>query len=262
MNPSVQMAIGAVCAGAIALVALRVRALTRSGALAAFVLGSVVFGLGGLAATVPLVAFFVLGSAMSRVGRGERRQNAELAFEKSGQRDAGQVLANGGVAGLIVIAGSIEPASMWYIAYVGSLAAAAADTWGTEIGILVRGRVISVATLREVEPGRSGGISLGGTIGALAGAALVAASAAWFTNDPLRLFGIATLAGVAGMFVDSVVGAMLQARYRCDVCLRVTERRVHCSIRTTHAGGASWINNDAVNVACTAAGALVAAVAG
>jgi uncharacterized protein (TIGR00297 family) len=250
--------IGFLAAALIALFAYRSRSLTLSGAIATTLLGTVVFGLGGIAASVPLITFFVLSSALSRIGKGDRRRRAEEAFEKGGRRDAAQVLANGGVAGVIVVLNAIAPSPALVVAYLGSLAAAAADTWGTEIGILGRGAVISVATLRRVEPGRSGGISAIGTLGALVGAALVAASGAYWSENVITTIAIATVAGMAGMLADSLAGATIQARYRCTRCGRLTERRVHCDHPTVLASGVRIVGNDIVNVICVAVGAAVA----
>ncbi|HVK38766.1 MAG TPA: DUF92 domain-containing protein [Candidatus Kapabacteria bacterium] len=255
--------VGTVAAGAIALVAYRAAALTASGAIATVTLGAVVFGLGGLGASVPLITFFVLSSALSRIGRGERRSRAEEAFEKGGRRDAGQVLANGGVAGALVLYAYLASENavmspMIFAAVVGSLAAAAADTWGTEIGILGRGPVISLGTLRRVEPGRSGGISAHGTIGAITGAAIVSASAIAWSSTPIITLVAATVGGVAGMLADGLAGATIQARRRCPSCGRLTERDEHCGRPTLAAGGLAFVGNDAVNVLCCLVGALVA----
>jgi uncharacterized membrane protein len=61
----------------------------------------------------------------------------------------------------------------------------------------------------------------------------------------LRLAGVVTFAGAAGMFVDSVLGATVQGAFRDEP---VQPRR-----------GYAWLDNDAVNLAATLAGAGVAA---
>jgi uncharacterized membrane protein len=63
----VQLALGLLFAAAISYAAYRVHSLSRSGALAAAALGLIVFGLGGFAWAVLLVAFFVSSSALSRL---------------------------------------------------------------------------------------------------------------------------------------------------------------------------------------------------
>jgi len=78
------------------LAADRAHALTRGGALAAFVVGSVTYASGGIPFTAILLAFFVPSVAVSRIGRTRKRALVDIG--KGGPRDALQVLANGGVA--------------------------------------------------------------------------------------------------------------------------------------------------------------------
>ena len=213
-----QLLIGLLSAGAIAFLSHRLHLLSNSGAWGTFVLGTIVFGCGGIPWSIPLITFFVLSSLLSKFSKRHARKQFDLVFEKGSTRDAGQVLANGGIAGAIVLANMIHPMPELYIAYLGALAAAAADTWGTEIGVMGRGVVYSVWGLQRVEPGTSGGISLVGTTGAVLGALSVAASGAFFTEHSSYSILIASAAGICGMLADSMIGATLQAQYHCRVC--------------------------------------------
>ena len=147
-------AAGAVLAAAVAAAAWRARALTPSGAIAAFFVGTIVFGAGGWPAAAVLFAFFIPSTLLSRFGR-ERKKAAVEA--KHGARDGWQVLANGGVAALCVLL-ALRGGMPFYAAFAGAFAAAAADTWGTEIGTLSSAAPRSIVTLRRVAPGLSGGI--------------------------------------------------------------------------------------------------------
>ena len=256
-----QISIGFVCALAIAFAAYRARALNRSGALAAVLLGTIVFGLGGLAAAVLLVAFFVTSSGLSRLF-GRRKRALDEKFSKGSQRDAAQVMANGGAAGLFLLLGFAFPAAAWpFIAAAASLAAANADTWATELGVLNPARPILITSGKPVEPGTSGGVSLAGTLAAAAGSALIALLAVLLPNLGQRpalvpawaFFIVLTAAGLAGSLVDSFLGATLQAIYRCPACAKETERHpMHtCGAPTTPLRGLPWLDNDLVNALCT-----------
>lgn len=258
-----QLLIGIGCALAIAVAAHRVHALSTSGAIATAILGAVIFGLGGPMWSLPLITFFILSSLLSRVGsRGPRsKERFDTVFEKGSRRDAGQVIANGGVAGVIALAAAFgDPGARhgFFLAYLGSLAAATADTWGTEIGVLGRGRVVSLVTLRPVPAGTSGGVSLAGSLGAAAGALSVSLSVLPWEMDPFRIIIIGVAAGVMGMVIDSAAGALVQARYRCEVCGSRTERRMHCDRPSTLESGYRWVTNDVVNIICCASGAAAA----
>ncbi|MEP6692372.1 MAG: DUF92 domain-containing protein [Gemmatimonadaceae bacterium] len=139
----------------------------------------------------------------------------------------------------------------------GSLAAAAADTWATEIGTLAGGAPRMITTWRLLPAGTSGGVTASGLLAALAGAAAMAGAAVAFgwssSIAPAVLAG-----GVAGSLADSLLGALWQSRRRCDACAMATEQRVHrCGARTRASGGVAWLTNDAVNCGCALVGGIV-----
>lgn len=248
-----QIALGALLAAAVALLARRARALSASGALAAFAVGAIVFGACGWPGALVLFAFFVPSTLLSRVGKARKRALVDVG--KHGPRDAWQVLANGGVAALCAL---LAPrfGTPWLAAFAGAFAAASADTWGTEIGTLVRGKPRSILTLQPIEPGLSGGVTWAGTLATVGGAACVAA-AAWGTH----VAGLLPVAagGLAGAFLDSALGASAQALRHCPACdLDCETDPHHCGTPTVLRRGAAWMENDAVNLAATLGGALVA----
>ena len=178
-------------------------------------------------------------------------------MEKSGERDAAQVLANGGVYAVAALGFLFSASPVWHAIGAGALAASAADTWATEVGTLATGDPISIVSGRRVAPGTSGGISLLGTAAGVGGALLMGAAAA-LAQWPVSLPAVA-VGGIAGALADSLLGATVQARRWCDSCARATERVVHsCGTPTATAGGLAGFDNDAVNAVCSSVGALVA----
>jgi len=262
-----QFLLGFLLAVAISLLSYAARSLSLSGAVTAVVLGTVVFGLGGLGPAVLLIGFFVSASLLSRVFRNRKRNLAEK-FSKGDRRDWEQVLANGGIAGLFVLLSLAFREPWTYLALAGTLAAVNADTWATELGVLNPTPPRLVTTGKPVERGTSGAISLVGTLAALAGALFIAILAVifWPGNELvtagrvlMRLFAI-SLAGLLGSLVDSLLGATIQAIYTCPSCQKETERhpRHTCGAETVLKRGWHWMNNDWVNGVCALVGALVA----
>ena len=246
---------------AFGIVAYAVRFLDPSGAFAASGLAFSVVVLGA-AWAVPGAAFFVLSSLLSKMGR-RRKATAEALAEKGSRRDAGQVYANGGVAWALLVVYVFAPSDALYWGYVGAFAAAAADTWGTEIGTLAGGSTRLIWSGRRVPPGTSGGVSAAGTLGALAGAGVVFLSALPFAGaflDPLGTGWTALLvvgSGTAAALVDSLLGATAQALYRDPRSGGLTERvgsdaEVYVLVR-----GRRWLTNDRVNLVCTLTGGLL-----
>lgn len=250
------LAPGFALAAVIAIAAWRLRALTASGAVAAVVVGTLAVAAGWEWAAL-LVAYFVASSLLSRAGSARKHARTRDVVEKGGTRDAVQVLANGGPFALAALLSATTGWSGWAVVGAGALAAAAADTWATEIGTLFGGTPRSIVTWRPVPAGTSGGVTLLGTLGGAGGAAFVAALV-WLAGWPASARTAAIAGGMAGLVADSLAGATLQARRRCERCDAATERRVHaCGAHTAHAGGLRWLGNDAVNLLCALTGGAV-----
>ncbi|MDE3057606.1 MAG: DUF92 domain-containing protein [Bacteroidota bacterium] len=244
-------------AAVIALVSLRFHFLKLSGAAATFLLAVIIFGIGGWQWAVPILVFFVSSSLLSKFGK-KKKSVFDLLFEKSGTRDAGQVAANGGVAGILILCRLLFPFEpFWYPMYLASLAAVTADTWGTEIGMLAHSSPRSILTLKRVETGTSGGVSLAGIVGGACGALLIALSGSfWFCADAQQIV-IIVISGIVGSLADSFLGATVQAQYRCAVCGKITEKQKHCGEEAALVRGVRWFNNDIVNWVCAIVGAAV-----
>jgi uncharacterized protein (TIGR00297 family) len=201
-----------------------------------------------------LFAFFLSGVALSRLGA---RRKAEIAdTDKRKARDARQVLANGGMAAVCAIAYAITHSPIAAAAFAGAFAAAAADTWGTELGMLARSAPRSIVNFRAVARGLSGGVTAWGTLAEIGGA-LVVGLVAWAAGvAPWWVVGVA---GFAGALADSIFGATLQALRYCSSCQRLCETDPHhCGSTTSLVRAWNAIDNDAVNAIATLTGALAA----
>ena len=249
---------GLLLAGALGFVAWTVRALSPGGALAALVVGTAAV-IAGWGWAIVLIAFFVTSSVLSRFKGSAREARIGGIVEKGDERDAPQVLANGGIfAAAALLAATTGEASL-AAAALGALAAATSDTWATEVGTLAGGLPRSIVSLKPLPAGTSGGVTVPGTLASIVGASFIS-SVAYLTGigpAPVAVF----LGGVSGSLADSLVGATVQERRWCDRCSEATERRIHtCGIATRIVGGVPGARNDVVNVVCTLVGATVAAV--
>jgi uncharacterized protein (TIGR00297 family) len=204
-----------------------------------------------------LISVFVTASALSKLGERKKATLIGPVVQKGDQRDAGQVLANGGIYAMAALGYIVFPSPVWQALGIGALAASAADTWATEVGTLAGGEPISIISGKRVPPGTSGGVTVVGTMAGVGGALFVAVGATP-ANWPVPFAAVA-LGGIAGALADSLLGATVQARRWCDVCAKSTERLVHnCGTPTRHAGGVAGFDNDVVNAVCSGVGALVA----
>jgi uncharacterized protein (TIGR00297 family) len=258
---SEQILIGMLLSLAVAVISWRIHFLSASGAAGAFILGVVIFGLGGWLWAVPIITFYVTSSIISKLGK-TRKEQFDLVFEKGSIRDIGQVLANGGIAGAVVIVSHFYPNEMAFPFYIGAVAAAAGDTWATEIGVFFQRTARNIANFRKVATGTSGGVSWPGVIGAASGSAVVAVSVLLAdrtssADNSLTLFSGIVLAGIIGSLMDSFWGATVQSQYHCRVCGKVTEKQMHCENKSNLVRGFEFFSNDLVNFMGGLAGGLV-----
>jgi uncharacterized protein (TIGR00297 family) len=220
---------------AVAALAMKARSLDLGGAISAVVIGTAITAGTGLGGFFVMTAFFVLGSAATKMGYALKAARG-IAQEKGGARGWRNAWANGGVAaGLALLAGtasSTEAAALLTVAYAAAVATAAADTCSSEVGKAYGRRTFLITTFRPVPPGTEGAVSLEGTLGGLVGGMIVGAVGA-----VCGLYGpaAAVLVGVAGLLgslAESVIGV-------------AAERK-------------GWMGNDLLNALNTAIGAAIA----
>ena len=192
--------------------------------------------LGGVGWFLTLTAFYAVGGLASKYRFDEKTERG-VAQENQGARGTGNVLANSAVA-LAALLGYAATdhvdvaAALFGFAFAGAIATALADTLSSEIGGLYDDPRL-ITSLRPVEAGTDGAVTWQGEIAGFAGSAVIAAIAAvgMPLADPIAAGAVVGLAGVAGMTVDSVLGALIEG---------------------------DRVGNQAVNFLATLAGAVVA----
>lgn len=216
-----------------ALLAWRTHRMDGPGAAVGWLLALAIFAGTGAAGLLWLLLFFLMGTAASR-HQLQHKQRLGLAQGPRARRSVANALGNGGVAALAALLAWGWPAVAPYgpVLVAGSLAAATADTLGSELGNVWGSRFVNVLTFRADQRGRDGVVSLEGTLAGAAGAAALAAVCGFTHGWPSAV--AVWLAGVAGNAADSLLGATLQRR--------------------------GVVSNHGVNLLATAVGAVLAAV--
>lgn len=229
--------------------AYRIETLTKSGALLMVIIGATIqlgFGLRGL---LLIGLFFITSSFLSKWKKG-KKLIVQSIVEKNDKRDWLQVLANGSLASIFSIFYFISEQQLDFLfAYTVAIAAANADTWASEIGVLSKKDPWMIYPLQKVSKGTSGAVSLLGTWAGLMGALVigVAAYVLWYPLFSLIDFCLFTALGFVSMIIDSLFGQTIQVKFRCSICQLITEKNVHCGKKTVYEKGIPYITNDMVN---------------
>ncbi len=197
----------AVVAIGFAVIARTLGAVTDGGALMGVLVAFVLMLAAGVAGFVPLLTVFVITVLATRLGYA-RKQQLGMA-ERGPGRSASQVLANLGATTLCALPVICVPRLTGILlpGAIAALAEAAADTASSEIGQATARAAYMITDFREAPIGTNGAISVVGTLAGCVAACLVAWVSAFFQVVSWNWTPLIALAGIAGMFFDSVLGA-------------------------------------------------------
>jgi uncharacterized protein (TIGR00297 family) len=171
---------------------------SSSGAVAGAAAGTLIVICGGWGDYAVLWTFFLLGTLATKWGYQHKAQKG-IAQADSGRRGALHVVANVGVPVALLLVGA-RP-----IAFAAALAAALADTLGTEVGGLYGRHPVSLVRFRAVSVGTPGGVSFPGAMAGLLGAGLLGAAACAVGVVSSLAIGVVAVAGLAGSLAESLV---------------------------------------------------------
>ncbi len=259
----IELALGVILILVLAIVAYKAKAIDVPGAAAGAVISFVAFLAGGFAWLIVIVAFFAISSVLTRF-RYDYKKQLGSAQEKGGVRSWPNTLANGLIAGLAALGEIATHEDIFIVAFLGSIAAAMSDTVATEIGLLSKSKPRLIVNLKKfVEPGISGGVTLLGELACVTSALVITAigTSLGILAGNYRILAAASFSVIFGAIIatnfDSVLGGTIQGRNKCQVCGASTEGLTHHDTPTVSVAGKKLIDNNAVNLIATLAGALV-----
>jgi uncharacterized protein (TIGR00297 family) len=178
-----------------------------------------------------LLIFLITSFAVTRYGYAAKKA-AGLAEGKKGERGWRSVLANGLIPTILATLHLLDIPWLepWVlpVLFVTAIAAAAADTAASELGVLTRNPVLITRPSMSVEPGTNGGISMRGQAFALAASTYTVCMGAGIfivaetLKDPhmvqeykvLWAIPLAIMMGFVSCQIDSVLGATLENQGR------------------------------------------------
>ena len=201
---------GVLVNAATAFVGYRAKTVSRSGAVAGFCVGLLIYAGGGAGAWILLFVTFLAASITSRLGL-QRKMMLGIAEERGGRRGAGNAIANCGVAAAAAVAVAATPyGASALLAVVASLAAGGSDTVASEIGKAWGRSTFLITSFRRVTAGTPGAMSLEGTAAGMIAAFGLAAVGVAAALIPASAIITVVVAATAGAVVESALGATLE----------------------------------------------------
>ncbi|MGI6376133.1 MAG: DUF92 domain-containing protein [Anaerolineae bacterium] len=250
-----------------AALALAGRVATVGGVLTLAILVGTITGFGGWpwgVVALTLIACLVIA------GRYRRADKAALA-ETIGRAQTLTWLdatARLGWAALLAIAFQRHSSPLGFAAFVGAIAASAADVVATQLGLLSAQRPRLITTWRPTMAGTPGAISALGMLAAVGASWLVGLTglatqslAAWLQDAPAPqawawLPVVALAGGMAGALLDSLLAATAQRVYYDPRRQEPSEYEADADgLPNEPVRGWAWLTGQAIDLVATAAGA-------
>ncbi|MEO5893459.1 MAG: DUF92 domain-containing protein [Ferruginibacter sp.] len=206
--------------------------LTWAGAVTGGLIGCFVFIGAHFTGIAMLGLFFLLGT-IATSWKINIKEQMGAAEKNKGRRTAGQVIANGGVAGITGLLAFLMPVQqvLFQLMMAAALASATADTLSSELGTVYGKKFYNILSFKKDKRGENGVISIEGTLFGIIGSAIIAVVFATGFGWDQRL-GWIIAAGITGNIADSILGATLERKH--------------------------YLNNDAVNFINTFLAAMTA----
>ena len=222
----------------LALVALFKNKLTYAGLISAWLMAIIITYCGGLYPSIALALTFIL-TILS--------DNLKKKKDKDGKRTAYQMISNVLTCTLCTILYYYKQNDMFIVMYYAVLGGSLADTLASSIGALAKGTTYDPLTFRKMSKGESGAISTLGLAASVIGGMIVGGihylNGGW-SYEYIIIIIMSTL----GSYVDSVMGAYLQGKFKCSKCNKQVEEDKHCGRKTKLINGYAFMTNDTVNL--------------
>ncbi len=236
------------------------QALTSGGIIAAIIVDIIISISLGNFGFVILFSFFTLGLITDKIKKQHKNKGRKTKkFGKSNPRDHRQVLANSLAAAVCSLLFLLTSNRVFVVSFVAAFAEALADTTASGIGSL-SDKAYDPFRMRPCRAGLSGGMSLIGTMSSIVGAVVISLIAYAFGMLSIIESVIVILTGFLGGIFDSLLGSLVQVKYRCTVCDEITEKNMHCNAPTIKHSGIRFVDNNFVNFMSTVFASVLASV--
>ena len=190
--------------------------MTKGGWVSAGILGTILWGCLSWQGWISVVIYLLFGSLVTKIGFKFKKEQG-IAEKRGGRRGPENVWGSAATGLFLAMMTKFNAANivLFKVGFAASFAAKLADTFGSEIGKRFGKDTYLITSLKKVERGTEGGISLEGTLASFLGSIFM-------TLIMLRLsiistkshFIIVVVSGFFATLLESIIGAEFQNKYK------------------------------------------------
>ena len=221
----------------LALFALWKKKITVPGIIAAWIMGIIITYAGGIYSFIALALTFILTILTDKLKKKNRDE----------KRTIYQMFSNILTATCALIIYYFKQNEIFIVMYFAVIGGSLADTLASSIGSLSKGININPLTFKRMNKGESGAVSSLGMSASFLGGFIIG-GIYYLSGGYIVNYLIIILMSALGSYVDSVMGAYLQGKFKCSKCKEIVETKFHCNKKTKLVKGLSFMNNDMVNL--------------
>ncbi len=222
------------------------KAFTLPAAILAGLMLIAVGDLGGWGAFTLILSSYAVVFVIDKIcGVINTKRTGERRFHRA--RSVAQIWQNGLPAFACLVLFYFSPYPAFILGFGVAVGESMVDSIASAVGSLSTKPPVDIISHRKVYPTKSGGITLLGTLGGCIASLLVPLIVGAFGGYDWTLI-LVFVWQIGGMLLDSVLGSLLQVRYRCAVCSEIVDSPIHCGRPGERIGGISWMTNGNVNL--------------
>lgn len=210
----------------------------------------VLFYFGGIKAYISLMMIFLVIIVIEKT-LGKKTDAIFSSINKEhGARNEMQLIANCMVAVIAISLFGITRNEMFLVAYIATLAETIGDSVASDVGVLSKSDPIDVCSLKRVQRGISGGVSVIGTVSSFL--ICIYSSFVYFAVYKQSWVNVIVIvvSSSVGILLDSILGSKIQVQYKCKICNKYTEKECHCGEETLYEKGVRFFDNSRINLIC------------
>lgn len=240
--------------------AYMLKLLTKPAIYMLFYLITILVYFGSLRAFLALMLVFLILIMEEKIFGDKTEKITKDINKEIGTRNEIQLVSNCGVAIIAISLYGITSNEAFLIGFFAAIAEAIGDSVASDIGVLSESEPIDICTFRKIQKGMSGGISaLGSCMGVMICVYTALVYMVLYAGAISNVFVI-VVSGLAGIFLDSVLGSRVQVQYVCTECGKYTEKEIHCGKNTRYVRGMTFFCNSRINLLCNIASCCFASL--